>query len=97
VPCGHLRILPAHTAYLAWGPEDPHYGHSPSFSHMGAKCLWLAHCRAWPSASAQTPLRMQLPPKVGCQHIFEKLEITGKKLVFIKNYITYDNNFIFYK
>jgi hypothetical protein len=24
VPCGHLRILPAHTAYLAWGPEDPH-------------------------------------------------------------------------
>jgi hypothetical protein len=35
---------------------------------MGAKCLWLAHCRAWPSASAQTPLRMQLPPKVGCQH-----------------------------
>jgi hypothetical protein len=25
VPCGHLRILPAHAAYLAWGPEDPHH------------------------------------------------------------------------
>jgi hypothetical protein len=23
VPCKHLRILPVHTAYLAWCPEDP--------------------------------------------------------------------------
>jgi hypothetical protein len=51
----------------AVGRRPMAYGHSPSSSHMGAKCLWLAHCRAWPSASAQTSLRMQLPPKVGCQ------------------------------
>jgi hypothetical protein len=41
-------------------------------------------------------VRPTVPPPV-LSGVATKLEIIGKKLVFVKNYITYDNNFIFYK
>jgi hypothetical protein len=52
VPCGHPRILPARTAYLFWGPEDPHYCLAHDLQHVCTSPTWLDYC--FNQLSAQT-------------------------------------------